>query len=67
LGGIGSVIANTVVRSLTKKALGKAAESVGFVAGKKGEKSGGNKKKAPQEARTFRSLPTNSVRFRNQE
>jgi hypothetical protein len=45
LSGIGNVINNTVVRSLTKKALGKATKSAGSLAGKKGKKTGGNKKK----------------------
>ena len=51
MGGIANVITNTVVRSLTKKALGKATKSAGYLAGKKGkkakkgEKTGGNKKK----------------------
>jgi hypothetical protein len=34
VGGIGNVIVNTVVRSLTKKALGKATKSAGSLAGK---------------------------------
>ena len=44
MGGIGNVIINTVAWSLTKKALGKATKSAGSLAGKKGKKTGGNKK-----------------------
>ena len=45
MGGIGNVIINTMVRSLTKKALGKATKSAGSLAGRKDKETGGNKKK----------------------
>jgi len=38
VGWIGDVVARTVVRSLTRKALGKAAKSAGSLTGKRGKK-----------------------------
>ncbi len=45
MGGIGNVVMNTVVRMLTRKAVGKAMRSAKTVSGKKPKaKAGGNKK-----------------------
>jgi hypothetical protein len=45
MGGIGNVVMNTVVRMLTRKAVGKAMRSAKTVGGKKPKaKAGGNKK-----------------------
>jgi hypothetical protein len=45
VGGIGNVIVNTVVRSPTKYALGKATKSAGSLVGKKVKRNGGGNKR----------------------
>ena len=48
---IGDVVARTVVRSLTRKAMGKAAKSPGSLTGKRGKKKGGGRKKGPAKSK----------------
>jgi hypothetical protein len=44
MGGLGNVVANAVVRQLTRKAVGKAMKSAKAAGGKKKRKSGPKKK-----------------------
>ena len=45
MGGIGNVVANTVVRMFTRKAVGKAMKAAKPAGGKKGTKKAGGRKR----------------------